>query len=691
MTLSPFTLVSFSMLVFAFAAVIAVVFANRQQVAISLCFPLAAIASAAAVIAGVWTVSKGFILSKTIPLGLPDLPFHLRLDSLSGFFLVVIGLLGLFVSIYSIGYVKEILKHRPVTSLIVFYCIFLAGMFLVTLADDALFFMISWEVMAVSSYFLVMFEDEKIENRRAAFLYLVVAHIGAIAILLSFGVMAGLATGIETFNGYTFDAMRSTSFPAGWATLAFLLAFFGFAAKAGVVPLHVWLPDAHPVAPSNVSALMSGVMLKTAIYGIVRIVFDLIHVFPWWWGGLVLIVGLISAAFGILFALMQVDLKRLLAYSSVENVGIILIGIGLSMIFSSFKMPVLAAFALTAGLYHILNHAMFKGLLFMGAGAALHATHERNMENMGGLIHKMPWTAALFLIGCISISALPPFNGFVSEWLMFQAFLLSPALPSALLNLLIPLGAAFLALGAALAAACFVKAFGITFLGRWRGHRNPPLHPPFYKGGKGGLEADWSMRIGMMLSAVACLVLGIFPTILIGWMDTLSEQMVGARLAVSAGAFGWMWLTPISHERASYSGFIVFLGILSVVAVTYLLLHTRRTAVRRTPVWNCGFEKLTSRMQYTATAFSMPIRRIFGFLFYVKEQVRTTQSTGSMAYPERLQYHLRVRDRFWNLFYKPVADVSFWVSRRLGRLQQGRIQVYLIYSFVTILILLVLS
>ena len=347
-------------------------------------------------------------------MGLPDLPFHLRLDLLSGFFLVVIGLLAFFVSIYSLGYVKGYLGHRPVTSLVVFYSLFLAGMILVVLADDAFFFLIAWEMMAAASYFLVLFEDERMENRRAAFLYLVVAHVGAIAILLSFGIMAGLATGFKGFEGYTFDAMRETDLPAGWASIAFLLAFFGFSAKAGVIPLHVWLPEAHPVAPSNVSALMSGVMLKTAIYGIVRVVFDLIGVFPWWWGALVLVFGLVSAVMGVLYALMQHDLKRLLAYHSVENIGIILIGIGLAMIFTSFDMSLLAALALIAGLYHTLNHAMFKGLLFMGAGAVLHATHERNMEEMGGLIRFMPWTAVLFLIGCISISALPPFNGFVS-------------------------------------------------------------------------------------------------------------------------------------------------------------------------------------------------------------------------------------------------------------------------------------
>ncbi len=677
--LSPINIASTAILLFILLAALSPLFSRNQRTFITVSFSLASLASLLAVAAGIWTVTMGSTERAILPLGLPDLPFHLRLDPLSGFFLTVIGLLGFFVSLYSIGYIKGFLGKRSVTRLVVFYSLFLAGMFMVVLADDALFFLISWEIMAAASYFLVMFEDERGENRRAALLYIVVAHVGAIAILLSFGIMAGLATGFKGFEGYTFDAMRGADFPSGWAAAAFLLAFFGFAAKAGVVPLHIWLPEAHPVAPSNISALMSGVMLKTAIYGIIRVTFDLIGDFPWWWGALVLIFGLVSAVMGVLYALMQHDLKRLLAYHSVENIGIILIGIGLAMIFTSFDMPVLAALALIAGLYHTLNHAMFKGLLFMGAGAVLHATGQRNMEEMGGLIRWMPWTAALFLVGCISIAALPPFNGFVSEWLTFQAFLLSPALPSPLLNLLIPMGAALLALTGALAAACFVKAFGVTFLGHWRGHAAPSsVH-----------EASWSMRLGMFLAALTCLGLGILPTVVIDWMDVLPEQLVGSTISSSAGAFGWMWLTPIAHERASYSGPIVFLGILAVVVVTYLLLHSRRTAIHRVPLWDCGFEKITSRMQYNATSFSMPIRRIFGFLFSIKERVRQVTTLGHPAFPKRLHYHLRVRDLFWGWIYKPIIDVSFWVSRKVGKLQQGRIQIYLIYSFVTILVLLV--
>lgn len=653
---------------------------NNQRLLINACFFLTSVASLLGVAGGVWAVGGGLTNRMVLLIGLPDLPFHLRVDPLAGFFITVICLLSFFVSLYSAGYIKGYLGRRPVTSLVIFYCLFLAGMLMVILADDALIFLISWEVMAAASYFLVMFEDERLENRRAAFLYIIVAHVGAIAILLSFGIMAGLATGFESFNGYTFDAMRQAEFPLYWATAAFLLAFFGFGAKAGVVPLHVWLPEAHPVAPSNVSALMSGVMLKTAIYAIIRVAFDLIKTFPWWWGAIVLIFGLISAVMGVLYALMQNDLKRLLAYSSVENVGIILIGLGLSMIFTSFNMPLMAALALIAALYHSMNHAIFKGLLFMGAGAVLHATNERNMENMGGLIHRMPWTAALFLVGCVSISALPPFNGFVSEWLTFQAFLLSPALPIPLLKLLIPLGAALLALTGALAAACFVKAYGVTFLGHWRGPNNPRIH-----------EADWPMRSGMILAALTCLVFGIFPTFFIAWMDIIPEQLIGTKIGASAGAYGWMWLTPVAQERASYSGPIVFLGILIVVVAAYLVLHVRPGAIHRVPIWDCGFGKLNPRMQYSATAFSMPIRRIFGFLFDIKERVKLIPQAGHEAFPARLNYFLRVRDRFWGWLYKPVIQASFWIARQAGRLQQGRIQSYLIYSFVTIIVLLIFS
>jgi NADH:ubiquinone oxidoreductase subunit 5 (subunit L)/multisubunit Na+/H+ antiporter MnhA subunit len=313
----------------------------------------------------------------------------------------------------------------------------------------------------------------------------------------------------------------------------------------------------------------------------------------------------------------------------------------------------------------------------MGAGAVLHSTRKRNMEEMGGLIHQMPWTAALFLVGCVSISALPPFNGFVSEWLTFQAFLLSPALHEHFLHLLIPLGAAILALTGALAAACFVKAFGVTFLGHWRGHHNPYIH-----------EVGWSMRLGMILPAIMCLILGIMPTMVIRWLDIIPVTLIGASITPTAGAFGWLWLTPISYQRASYSGCIFFVCFVAFIGLVYLFLHPRKTTIHRVPLWDCGFEKITSRMQYNATSFSMPIRRIFGFLFNTKEQVRRIPLKGGGV---GLHYRLRIRDRLWGWIYKPIIDTSFWISRELGRLQHGHIQYYLIYSFVTIIVLLLLS
>ncbi|MEK7812430.1 MAG: hydrogenase 4 subunit B [Candidatus Desantisbacteria bacterium] len=675
MIVTPFTLACSSICLILFITFsIVPLFLRWQRMLVFVSFPLMAIACLITVIAGIWSMISNTPESITLLIGLPDLPFHLRLDPLAGFFLVVIGLLGFFVSIYSTGYCQIFLTHSSITRLVIFYCLFILGMILVVLSDDAFIFLTAWEIMAASSYFLVMYEDERAENRKAAFLYLVVAHIGAIAILLSFGLMAGMSSGFEGFGGYTFDAMRQAEFPIEWASVAFLLAFLGFGAKAGIIPLHVWLPEAHPVAPSNVSALMSGVMLKTAIYGIVRITFDIIGDFPWWWGVIVLVFGLISAIMGVLYALMQHDLKRLLAYHSVENIGIILIGIGLAMIFTSSHLPVLASLALIAGLYHTLNHAIFKGLLFMGAGAVLHSTRKRDMDEMGGLIHKMPWTAALFLVGCVSISALPPFNGFVSEWLTFQAFLLSPSLQSHFLNLLIPLGAAVLALTGALAAACFVKAFGVTFLGHWRGHHNPHIH-----------EVGWLMRIGMILPAIMCLLLGIMPTIIIQWLDVISTALIGDTITPTAGAFGWLWLTPISYQRASYSGFMAFGFLCLFIGLTYLFLHIRKGAIHRAPLWDCGFEKITPRMQYTATSFSMPIRRIFGFLFNIREEVITTTLKGG---GQELHYLLRIRDRFWNWIYKPIIESSFWISRKLGKLQHGNIQFYLIYSFVTIIVLL---
>ena len=395
--------------------------------------------------------------SLRLPVGLPWIGAHFRLDALSAFFLVVVNLGGAAASLFAIGYGMH--EEAP-GRVLPFYAAFLAGMNLVVLADDAFTFLVSWEFMSLSSWALVMAHHRDPENRHAGYVYIVMASFGTLSLLLGFGLLSGGA------GKYAFADLRGAA-PA-IPGLVLILAILGAGSKAGLVPLHVWLPLAHPAAPSHVSALMSGVMTKVAIYGFIRIVFDLSGPPAWWWSIVVIPLAGITCVLGVLSALMQHDLKRLLAYHTVENIGIIFIGLGLALAFNASAMPAAAALAFTAALFHALNHALFKSLLFFGAGAVLGATGERDIEKLGGLIQTMPQTAFFFLGGCMAISALPPLNGFVSEWLIFQTILTSPDLPQWGLKLTIPAVGAMLALGAALAAACFVRAFGIFFLGRPR-------------------------------------------------------------------------------------------------------------------------------------------------------------------------------------------------------------------------------
>jgi len=417
----------------------------------------------------------------SLPIGLPWLGAHLRLDALSAFFLAVVDLGAMTASLFAFGYGEH---ERAPGRVVPFFPAFLAGMTLVVLADDAFTFLLSWEFMSLTSWALVISHHRVPENVRAGYIYLLMASFGTLALLLGFGLLAG-SDGL-----YTFAQMRAAHPTAAAAALVLLLTLIGAGSKAGLVPLHAWLPLAHPAAPSHVSALMSGVMTKVAVYGFVRIVFDLAGRPSWWWSIVVLTVAGITTVMGVLYALMQHDLKRLLAYHTVENIGIIFIGLGLALAFKSQGMLFAAALALTAALLHVFNHSLFKSLLFFGAGGVLTATGERDMEHLGGLIHRMPQTAFVFLIGCAAISALPPLNGFVSEWLTFQAILVSPQLPSWGLKLLVPAIGALLALSAALAAACFVKAYGITFLGR-----------PRTRAAETASETDWFSWLAMMVLA----------------------------------------------------------------------------------------------------------------------------------------------------------------------------------------------
>ncbi len=629
---------------------------------------LLAVSGLTATAAGVWVLLTNQNLAIELALGLPWLPWHLRLDALSGFFFAIVGLITFVTSLYAVNYSREF-QNSPYSysTLGVFTGLFIAGMLLVLLADDGYAFMVAWELMSLSSYFLVVYQHLNESNRRAGFLYLLMAHVGGLSILLSFGVMVGFG------DGFSFAAMRQAALSPLWASIVFGLAFFGFGMKAGLVPIHAWLPEAHPVAPSHISALMSGVMLKVAIYGFIRVVFDLVGDLLWWWGLLILFVGAASALLGILYALMQNNSKRLLAYSSIENVGIIFTALGLAILFISTGHPVLGALGFLAALYHSLNHALFKSLLFLGAGAIAHSSHEYNLERMGGLIHKLPYTAVFFLIGCISIASLPPFNGFVSEWLIFQTALQTTALESGILRLIIPITAAVLALTGALAVACFVKLYGIAFLGL-----------PRTRHVKHAREVGGSMLASQAILAVLCFLFGIFPALTLQTLAVIPEKILATPVGEFA-ASSWLWLTPISADVASYSPALLLLGIVVVGFLGWLLLRLKKPCVRRADTWDCGFGGGTARMQYTATSFAMPIRHILSPVWHSSE---TIDEQRDDLRPVSIKHELHIADRSWPVLYLPILHYVQWVARRIGVVQTGNIRVYLMYSFFTLLAIL---
>jgi hydrogenase-4 component B len=607
-----------------------------------------------------------------LPLGLPELPFHVRIDSLSALFLLLLGGTAAGISIYAAGYLRQGEGTAPGLQCLQYH-FFLASMALVLIADDAYAFMVSWESMALSSFFLVTSDHRIAEIRRAGYLYLLVAHVGAIAILLSFGVLqSGDAAAHGGVGNYTFAYMRTMSHDSVWATAAFGLALFGFGAKAGIVPLHVWLPEAHPAAPSPVSAMMSGVMLKTAIYGLLRVSFDLLHTRLWWWGIVVLALGLITALFGVVFSAVQSDMKRLLAYSSIENIGLIAVGLGLALVFQAFAMNMLAALALTAVLYHCLNHAAFKSLLFLATGAVLHATKERSLGKLGGLIHRMPWVAWLALLGVLASAGLPPLNGFVSEWLLLQGFLFTPGLPHGYINMFVPIAAAAVALTAALAGFAMVKFYGIIFLGRPREEKLSQAH-----------DAGMLERIGMSWLAAWCVLLGIFPVQVIEKLDAVTKTLVGAGLGATVRDHGWIILAPISADRASYAPLLFLMVIVAVFAVAFLLVrrfwHGR---VRVSGAWDCGFRLQTARMQDTAEGFGQPLRQIFEPFYRMTREIPT-------SFDKAPRYRILVEDHFWYWLYLPVARAADAGTRLVTLLQRGRISVYLLYSFLTLIVLLV--
>lgn len=592
--------------------------------------------------------------------------FSLRADSLSGFFIIVVSILSGAVSIYSVGYTKD-LGNKGLMAFL--YNLFILSMYSVITSGNVITFLISWEAMSVISYFLVTF-DRNEKATKAGLVYAVMTHIGTAFIIALFLVLYKF-TGHMDFAGMKGSA---ASLPVEAKTIVFIFSIIGFGTKAGIVPLHTWLPKAHPAAPSNISALMSGVMIKMGIYGFVRMGVDVLGRGPEWWGITVIALGAVSSILGVLYALMEHDMKRLLAYHSVENVGIILLGIGGAMMFMSHGLYALSALALSAGLYHTLNHALFKALLFLGSGSVVHATHSKNMDELGGLIKKMPYTGFFFLIGSVSICALPPFNGFVSEWLTYQSLLLGFEGPSVISKIISPLGGAALALTGALAAACFVKAFGISFLGV----------PRSDDAGK-ARESSPSMIAGMAFLAVLCLVFGIVPGAATALFSPAVLELSGAPATVTAGNFLY-----IGETGATLSPMLLVITILIVLIATiaFLLVVGGRRKTVYGASWDCGIPALTPKMQYTATAFAKPIRMIFKRIYLPKREIRVSYLVKPF-FVKSIKYSGEITPFFERYLYDPSTGSLHRIAAKVRLLQSGSLHLYLGYILATLIALLV--
>ncbi|MEK7372910.1 MAG: hydrogenase 4 subunit B [candidate division NC10 bacterium] len=605
---------------------------------------------------------------------LPLTGFALRIDGLSAFFLIVIGVVGAAVAVYGFGYSEAYEGRYSLRRLGALLNVLLLSLSVQVMADNALTFLMAWEAMSLSAYMLVLTEHDRPGTVRAANWYIAITHAGFAALVAMFLL---LSAGELTTS---FAAMRAASLAPQVRDAAFVLALFGFGAKAGVVPLHVWLPMAHPVAPSHVSALMSGVVIKMGVYGLLRVTIDLLGGGPAWWGGLVLGLGTVSALVGVLYALMEHDLKRLLAYHSVENIGIIFIGIGAGLMFQSYGLTTLATLGIVGGLYHTINHACFKGLLFLGAGSVLHATGTRNMEALGGLIKRMPRTALFFLVGACAISALPPLNGFASEWLVFQTLLGGSAIPQPEVAVIMPIAVAMLALTSGLAAACFVKAFGITFLAIPRSPEAAHAH-----------EAPRSMQVGMVSLVLMCVGLGLAPFAVVPLLGSSLAGLGG--LAPTAVAFTLALPLHVTGTFGQMSAPLLALGLALLLALVPLVLRVlgadRRLRVGDT--WGCGRIGQTARMEYTATAFAEPLRRVFAELYRPSRDLSIDFHPESKYFVQSIEYRSEIHPWFERVLYDPLLHGLRGAATRVRQLQGGSVHLYLVYMTLALLVLLTVA
>jgi len=625
-------------------------------------------------IGSLFFLSLGLILTVITPVSYQSLSassifeFALRGDALAGFFIITISLVASAVSVYSIGSTRNLIYARFSGFLM---NILILSLYAVVLSANIFTFLISWETMAIASYFLITL-DRSDEASRAGLFYAVMTHIGTALIIALFFILYRFT------NKMDFEGMKAgiTALPAMVKTIIFIFALIGFGTKAGIVPLHTWIPRAYPVAPPHIAALMSGLMVKMGIYGFLRISFDVLGQGPEWWGITVISVGAVSALLGILYSLIENDLKLFLAYSSVENVGIILLGIGASMMFKSNGLAALSSLALTAALFHVLNHALFKGVLFLGAGAIIHSTGSGNMERMGGLLKRMPVTGLFFLAGSLSICALPPFNGFTSEWLTYQSLLLGYQSPSITAKIVSPLGGAALALTGAIAAAGFVKAFGITFLGA-----------PRTAWARDAKEVSFSLVAGMGLLTIPCLLFGLFPGPALSLLMPAVYALTGA-----STTFELHGILGIGQTSASLSP-VGMLATMSVMMIAVLLFVRMKGGKRKTVYgdsWDCGRPGLTPRMQYTATAFTKPLRIIYKRIYLPSRDINV-QYIIKPFFVKSIRYGGEITPFFERYIYEPATRFIQAIAGKVKLLQSGSLHLYLGYILITLILLLIFA
>jgi hydrogenase-4 component B len=597
-----------------------------------------------------------------LPWPVPYGEFFLAIDPLTAWFLMPLFVLAATAAVYGAGYWAHGVSVRRLGVGWFFYVLLVYAMTLLLLARNAVLFLFAWELMALASFVLVVFDDADGSARKAGWLYLVMSHLGAALVIALFLILAGEANSMD----FTHWAWRGVASPKV-AGVLFVLAVLGFGAKAGFVPLHIWLPEAHPAAPSHVSALMSGVMIKMGIYGLFRAL-TFLGPPPLWWGWVLIGIGLSSGILGVLFALAQHDLKRLLAYHSVENIGIMALGLGVGLVGVSLHSTALTFLGLGGSLLHVVNHALFKGLLFLGAGSVLHATGTREIDHLGGLLKRMPWTGATFLVGAVAISGLPPLNGFVSELLVFMGAyqgVTAAGTTAALPSLAVIAG---LALIGGLAAACFTKAFGIVFLGEPRTDHATKAR-----------EAGWAMRLPMLLLAAGCAGVALFAPAVVRGLAPVVAQLARAPVASIHET-----LNPVTRALTLV---VVAVLVLAALIVVLTLLRRRLLAGRHTATavtWDCGYAQPTARMQYTASSFAQPLTRQFKSVLQTHAQMTTPEG----ILPGGASLHTATPDPCHSHAYHPAFRGLNWCSSKLRWLQYGKVQLYVLYIALTLLALL---